>query len=201
MPEGMDRAVPVPASPAFIPAAISDGKVDERDGLSSPRVAELVAAARQGDRESFAELYRIHHPILFRMARFNVGSAAEDVVAEVFVRAWKGLGRYRDRGRPFVAWLYGIARHVVADEFRRRKALPLSSVPEGPDGRAEQDDRLLLALCLEKLPRDQRRVVEMKFLLGLRNQEVAAALGRSVGAVNALQWRALRALQGLMEAR
>ena len=71
--------------------------------------------------------------------------STEQFEAAQLVFAGAQRSRVRDTGTSARPWLYGIARHVVADEFRRRKALPLSAVPEGPVGRADQDDRLLLA--------------------------------------------------------
>ena len=166
------------------------------------RVPRLVQRAKRGDRDAFGELYRSFHGPIFRMVRYRLfGDGAEDAVAETFTRAWSALPGYRDTGAPFVTWLYGIARHVVMDELSRRKRVePRGELPEAIAEWA-QDDRLALAEALSKLPREQRQVIELKFLLGLTNDEVAAALGKSPGAVNAQQWRALRALRGLLEAR
>ncbi len=163
------------------------------------QASTLVSAAQAGDRDAFGLLYREHYGAVYRLARFYLGASAEDVVAETFLRAWKALPRYRDTGAPFVSWLYGIARHVVADELRKAKRLePRDTLPEIAFEGSE-DDRLVLAAALERLPKEQRRVIEMKYLLGLKNPEVAEALGKSVGAVNAMQWRALATLRDLME--
>jgi len=111
----------------------------------------------------------------------------------------KGLPGYKDTGAPFLAWLYGIARHVMADEFRRRARVePRADLP---DGRVEWkvDDELTLAAAIRGLPDEQRQVIELKFLMGATNAEVAAALGKSEGAVNAKQWRALGALRKMLE--
>lgn len=166
------------------------------------RVPRLVQRAGRGDRDAFGELYRMYHGAIFRMVRYRLfGDGVEDAVAETFVRAWSALPRYRDTGAPFVAWLYGIARHVVMDELaRRRRVQPLGELPERILEWA-QEDRLALAEAMAKLPKEQRQVIELKFLLRLTNEEVGAALGKSPGAVNAQQWRALRALRGLLEAR
>jgi RNA polymerase sigma-70 factor (ECF subfamily) len=94
-----------------------------------------------------------------------------------------------------VAWLYGIARHVVGDQVRAaRRVEPREQVPERPVDRDEAE-RLALAEAIAKLPKEQRQVIELKFLVGLANAEVGRALGRTPGAVNALQWRALRAMR------
>jgi RNA polymerase sigma-70 factor (ECF subfamily) len=138
------------------------------------------------------------------MARLHLGDlgdGAEDAVAETFLRAWAALPRYRFTGAPFVAWLFGIARHVVLDEVARgRRVMPREELPERTRG-WEVDDRLTLAQALERLPAAQRRVVELKYLAGMKNAEVASALGKSKGAINAMQWRALGTLREILEER
>jgi RNA polymerase sigma-70 factor (ECF subfamily) len=168
-----------------------DSKVDTTSGL--------VRRAQQGDREAFGALYREHHAAIYRLARFYLDGAAEDVVAETFLRAWKGLPRYKDTGAPFVSWLYGIARHIVGDELRRKnRTEPRETLPERA---VEQngEDRLVLAGSIARLPDEQRRVVEMKYVLGMKNPEVAEILNKSIGAVNALQWRALQNLKEMLD--
>src|SRR5262249_7131471 len=144
----------------------------------------LVAMAVDGDADAFEELYRTHVEGVARHVRFRLGRPDEDVVAEVFVRAWAGLPSYQDRGRPFGAWLFGIARHVVADEFRRGAGIaPVAGAPEGGD---EPMTAELLALreAIDRLPDDQRQAVELRYLAGLTNEEVATAMGTTASAVN-----------------
>src|SRR5918996_2886549 len=113
---------------------IPDAHAPVLDGI--PR---LVERARRNDREAFGDLYRLYHGAVFRLARFHIGTGAEDIAAETFLRAWVALPRYRNTGAPFVAWLYGIARHVVADErAARRRVEPRAEPPDqstnpGPD--------------------------------------------------------------------
>jgi RNA polymerase sigma-70 factor, ECF subfamily len=158
----------------------------------------LVERARSGDRDAFGELFERHYAAVFRVARSRLPDAlAEDAAAETFTRAWAALPRYKRTGAPFVAWLYGIARNVAADAARRASR---------SDGHADLEDRphdpwvrhaeeRALADALAALPEEQRQVIELKYLVGLTNDEVGAALGKKPGAVNAQQWRALRALQ------
>jgi RNA polymerase sigma-70 factor (ECF subfamily) len=185
------RSTPAPPQTAGDPG----GKSGASPVVSVDRVAALVERGGLGDREAFGELYRIFHPKVFRLARFYLGSGAEDAVSETFARAWAALPGYRWMGAPFIAWLYGIARHVVAHQ---RAALRREEPrPEVPSEAVEldADDRLTLRREIDRLPDAQRYVIEGKFLIGLSNRELAAALGRSQGAINALQWRALRSLQ------
>ncbi len=183
-----------------IPGPPADIRSEARDADVRPfdPVPDLVERARHGDKDAFGQIYRLHHPTVARMARFHLGPDVDDVVAEVFLRAWEGLPRYRNTGVPFLAWLHGIARHVVWDEMgRRNRTEPREAVPDAGVEWAE-DDRLSLAAAIERLPQEQRQVIELKFLLGMRNPEVAAAMGTSIGAVNAKQWRALQTLRDLM---
>jgi RNA polymerase sigma-70 factor (ECF subfamily) len=165
------------------------------------RVAELVRLAQQKDRDAFEQLYRLYYRSIYTLARFYMPGQAEDIVAETFLRAWGALERYRDRGRPFAAWLYAIARHIVADEFKaRRRTEPRSELPDGPTD-WDHDDRILLAMGLARLSKTQRVVVELKYLIGLSHQEIAVILHKSVGAVKALRWRALQNLSVYMAER
>jgi RNA polymerase sigma-70 factor (ECF subfamily) len=161
---------------------------------TSEQVAELVTRSQRNDRDAFGQLYRLYYRPIYTLARFYLPQQAEDIVAETFVRAWDGIVRYRDTGRPFVTWLYGIARHIVADEIKARRRVELRD--ELPEETHEQnhDDRLVLAMGLARLPKTQRVVVELRYLVGLRHKEIAAILRKSVGAVKAQQWRALRNL-------
>ena len=131
--------------------------------------------------------------------RLRLGKADEDAVAEVFVRAWAGISSYRDVGRPFGAWLFGIARHVIADEFRARsRTFP---VAEPPERAVEPMTAELLALreAIDRLPEDQRQVIELRYLAGLTNDEVAAAMEATPSAVNTKRWRALLVLRDVLK--
>jgi RNA polymerase sigma-70 factor, ECF subfamily len=131
--------------------------------------------------------------------RFRLGREDEDAVSEVFLRAWRGLGNYRDTGVPFSAWLYAIARHVSIDLLRTSaRTEPRADVP---DREVDEMTAELLTLhdAIEQLPTEQRQVIELKYLVGMTNAEVAAAMETSPGAINAKQWRALKALADVLE--
>ncbi len=183
-------------APANISRPSTDGKGEEPDRAYE---RALVRRAQDGDRDAFGELYRTHLPAVARLVRFRLGGPDEDAVADVFLRAWRGIGGYRDRGVPFAAWLYGIARHVSVDELRARgRVEPVEEVPD----RAEDPmtaELLTLHGAIEHLPTEQRQVIELKYLVGMSNEEVAAVTGTTPGAVNSKQWRALRTLANVLE--
>jgi RNA polymerase sigma-70 factor (ECF subfamily) len=197
----MADANPTAGFRSSISAEKPDRKGDAHPDWSDERqaVLPLVEAARRGDKDAFGQLYRRYHTRVFGLARFYLGDGAEDAVADTFMRAWSALPRYRVTAAPFVAWLYGIARHVVADELKRRRRIEARDhLPEEVVD-PQHEERLALAAAIGKLPKQQRQIVEMKYLLGMKNAEVARAMKKTIGAVNAQQWRALQTLKNTLE--
>ena len=87
---------------------------------SEPYEAELIRRAKARSPEAWTEIYTSHYAAIFRYAKARVfdETTAEDLASAVFVGALKGIDSYKYRGRPLLAWLYGIARHVVASHQR-----------------------------------------------------------------------------------
>jgi RNA polymerase sigma-70 factor (ECF subfamily) len=170
--------------------------------------AELIRQAKRGDAAAFSEIYRRCHPAIYRYIVLRVGSAAvaEDLSSEVFVRLVDKIDRFQYRGRPLLAWLFTIARNLVADHHRRAGRYTSVELDEqtaapgtGPETRAEQRlAELGLVAAVAKLPDAQRQVILLKFAQGMDNASVAAIMGRSVGAVKELQRRALAKLRGAL---
>lgn len=168
----------------------------------------LVQRARRMEPAAISALYRQHVQAIYRYIYYRVGDVqtAEDLTAEVFVRAIEGLPNYQSRGVPFAAWLYRIARARVADHFRREQRTGTVDLKE--DWPADDDSLLVqvqrsfyhrkLRGAINQLTPDQQHVVILKFVEGLSNAEVAQILGKTEGAVKSLQHRALNALHRLM---
>ena len=169
--------------------------------------AGLVARAR-ADRQAFAPLYARYVDTVYRYCYRRLGSreAAEDATSEVFYKALAALHNYHDyHDGSFPAWLMAIAHNVVMDGFRQRRP----EEPLGPDfeprdeattpedvALASEESHSLRAL-LARLPEDQRRVLELR-LAGLTGPEIATVLGRSLGSVKMLQFRAVERLRVLL---
>jgi RNA polymerase sigma-70 factor (ECF subfamily) len=166
---------------------------------------ELIARARQGDRDAFADLYQRYLPMIYAYVRARVfdDRDAEDLTEQVFLRAFQTLSRYRGRGWPYSAFLYRVARNSVVDHFRRpRPVLPAEAADEHPDPAPSADEVLIqgedrdrLQQALSRLPVDYQEVIRLRLLLSLPTATAAAWLGRSEGAVRVLLFRALKAMR------
>ncbi len=169
----------------------------------------LIQRAKEGDPAAFVEIYERYYPFVYRYTFYRVEdvATAEDLTAEVFVRVVENIGRFTYRGRPLLAWLYTIARNVVTDHYRRAGQLPtvplngrLVADGDAPEKALEQTlTQERLAAAIARLTEEQRRVILLRFVEGLDGEAVARILGRSVGAVKALQHRALAALRRILE--
>jgi RNA polymerase sigma-70 factor, ECF subfamily len=158
--------------------------------------AQQVADA-QRDPRRFAVLYEANVDEVYAFVSRRVGSRtdAEDLTATVFHQALANLHRFEWRGVPFVAWLMRIASNELAD-WARQRARPVPEV--AAQSTADLDvveRRAALFRSVRALPDDQRRVVALRFAEQWTIKEVAADLGRSVGAVKQLQFRALSTLR------
>lgn len=176
-------------------------------GERNARWRDLVLAARSSP-DGFIALYDEASPWLLRMVRRLVGPEhAEDVLAEVFLQAWRELGRFDPDRAPVPVWLSVIAHSRALDHLRRcRRADPArlagqlasaSAVPEDPAalvGRA-QELRLLDLHCERLLSRSEREVLGLAYFEELSQAEISARLGMPLGTVKTRMNRAHRKLR------
>ncbi len=163
----------------------------------------LLELARDFDLAALGEIYDSYSPGLVRYATRLLGDSdlAEECVAETFSRFLKALhdgGGPRDR---LQAYLYQAAHHWIVDYYRRQPpTFPLderlASDPNDPAQSAvENIEREQVRAAFMRLTPEQREVIVLKYLEGWENAEVAALLSKPVGAIKALQHRALEALR------
>ena len=174
------------------------------------KAPDVIARARSGDREAFAELYDEHVDRVYRylLSRVRDSADAEDLTSEVFTRAFANIRRYRWQGKSLLAWLYTIARNAVTDRMRRaRPMVDLENAFGVADGAptaheyVEARDRArAVRQAMTKLTGDQQEVLLLRFMESYSSQEVARMLGKNEGAVRALQFRALGRLRKLLAA-
>jgi RNA polymerase sigma-70 factor (ECF subfamily) len=172
-------------------------------------VALLVARAKRGDGNAFAQLYRryLDDVYAFVAARLSNRQAAEDATQTIFFRAMQSLPTCRDDA-AFPGWLYAIARNVVTDTYRshRSRSEPWDDAldPEDPGASPEEvamqrDDARTLAVARERcLSAPERELFDL-LLTDMNDKQIAQALGRTHGAVRTAHWRLLAKLRECLE--
>jgi len=160
------------------------------------------------DREAIVDLYDQLSPGIFRYAYRLLGNQdmAEECVAEIFSRFLHALKAGKGPSENVQAYLYRMAHNWITDQYRRQ-AHPSLEVDVEEHGDFSLNPSTLVHHSLErervrkavqKLPYDQQRVIEMRFLDDLPHEEVARSLGKSIEATRALQYRALTALRQML---
>ena len=180
------------------------------DEQLDPEVVDLVDRAQSGDAAAFADLYDRYVDQVFAYIYRRVGhrQLAEDLVGDVFLRAYRRLSSFRWQGVDLGAWIITIARNRVHDHFKsarfrlERTTEEVRDDPRPAQQSSDDPERVTvgrdlarsLGQALERLKPDHREVIELRFIHDLSVAETAAVLERSVGATKALQYRALRSL-------
>jgi RNA polymerase sigma-70 factor, ECF subfamily len=167
----------------------------------------LLVEEAQRDPRRFGALYELNFERVYAYIARRVSNRAEaeDLTSEVFHHALESLGRFEWRGIPFAAWLYRIAGNAIADRWRRtgrERANAVVAEREPVRGVDEEIERqALLFRLVRTLPRQQRRVIELRFGEERNIQEVAQQLGCTPGAVKQLQFRGIQNLRAQMGKR
>lgn len=203
----------VPAQPDPIPElrVVPGGKSRPEDAL-----APVVAAALSGDRSAIEELLVVVRPVVVRYCRARLGTqsrslvTADDVAQEVCLAVLRALPSYREQGRPFLSFVYGIAAHKVADAhrltMRGQRVESYSEVPDAPDVIALSPEQLAINGemtekmngLLSQLPVLQREIIVCRVVLGMSAEETAESVGSTPGAVRVAQHRALGKLRSML---
>jgi len=158
------------------------------------------------DREAFGKLYELYVDRIYNYVYYRTGNShdAEDLTARIFYRAIRHIGNYQDQGAPFAAWLYRIARNMVANWYRDNKSnrlLPLESAygrgdRDGPEAAVElMEDRDALLAAIRDLPPERQELLILKFVERLPNAKIGQIMGRTEGAIKLLYYRTLRSLR------
>lgn len=168
----------------------------------------IIARAQAGDESAFGELYARYARYILRYmyVRTREPELAQDLTQEVFIRVIKGIGGLQYRGeKMFLGWLYTIAGNVLVGQARRRQisASSLSDSADITDPRGQEAvsslfERLSLQHAIAQLTVEQQHVLMLKFFGDMTNQEIAATIGKTEGAVKALQHRAIQTLQQIL---
>jgi RNA polymerase sigma-70 factor (ECF subfamily) len=176
---------------------------------------ELIRRARAGDEDAFAELVAMHADrVQGALRRFGLdASEADEVAQEVFLRAWRGLGRFEERAK-FSTWLYRIAFNeaqrrlsrrasprLESDRDREDPTVSLSEAPHlGPESQAlDHEFEQILERALGNLPDEWRAAVVLRDVEGLSTKEAATVLGVRQAAFKSRLHRGRMRLRALVE--
>jgi RNA polymerase sigma-70 factor (ECF subfamily) len=176
--------------------------IQGQEKTGSPALQHLVERAGRGDVDAFRDLFDRYGQRVFRFAQARLGrdQDAQDAAQDVFLAAWQGLPSFRyEHAGSFPGWLFGIARHVVAEHQRRAFRRRWVALDEAPEGAVDFEGQVLsqrvLVEELGRLPETQREVLMLRFVAGLSARDVGTAVGKSESAVVSLQVRGLDALR------
>ncbi len=186
-------------------------------GLRWDDLDVLAGAAARGEPHAVDSLVRWINPFVVRYCRARLGrqetifASADDVAQEVCIAVLKALPSFRNQGHPFLAFVYGIAAHKVADAHRtaaRNRADPFPDVPDepvlvgGPEQRALQAELAgQMDRLLDTLPDKQREILVLRVVVGLSAEDTAEAVGMTAGAVRVTQHRALTRLRNVLSSQ
>jgi len=179
---------------------------------SKVSIKDLTADAVGGQPAAIESLLRQIRPMVLRYCRARLGrisghyQVADDVAQEVCIALLSALPRYRDMGRPFASFVFGIASHKVADAMRSASslAIPTEDLPDEADDRPGPEETAVAYLeaervrkLLTRLPAQQRELIVLRVLAGMSAQETGNELGMTPGAVRVAQHRALTRLRAI----
>ena len=192
---------------------MTESSPQDTPGLNSFPANEeirLVMAACEGDVEAFGTLYTRCAERVFRYVAYRVRTQAEaeDLTAQVFLNAWKAIGRYKPQEAPFLAWLYTIAHNQVIN-YAKSKAqntafTPLDSARELVDNSRynspdERTDKLAeyeeLRQAVLNLPTDQQQVIFLRYVEELGHAEIGQMMGKPEVTIRGILFRAHEALR------
>lgn len=193
----------------------SAGQAAGRDPAApASEMALLVEQMAQGRQDALARLYDATSPMLngLLLRILERSEDAEEVMLDVYMKAWKYAGRYTDARGSVQAWLMIMARNAAIDRIRQKRSQPktLTFEPETmPEPEAagaspeehtgETERRRKVQSLLRELPPEQREVVELAFFAGLTHAELAERLREPLGTIKSRIRMGLMRLRGLIE--
>jgi len=182
---------------------------DDKPVTFGPTFASLLTAAQSGAPWALERIYRELSPAVAGYLRVQGAAEAEDLTSDVFLKVFAGIVGFSGPEERFRSWVFTVAHNRLVDEHRRKARRPVIDGGELPDRAASPDDdaesETLRRMSVERVRRlcdqlvpDQRDVLLLRMVGDLSLEQTAEALGKSVGAVKALQHRSVAALRRLL---
>jgi RNA polymerase sigma-70 factor, ECF subfamily len=166
----------------------------------------LVRRAQKQDSGAFAQLYEAYFDKIYRYIALRIRNEmeAEDLTQQVFMKVLQSISSYKNKGVPFSSWVYRIAHNLVIDFLRQQnkkatvdiEGLPLPDLGDDPQHLMEKEiDIEDLKKATRKLTTAQQEVLSLRFTGELSIAQCSEIMGKSEGAIKALQHSAVLALR------
>lgn len=176
-----------------------------RPGSTDDSVEHCILEVAQGKKQALADLYEQTRSAVYSYALSILKNRtdAEDVLQDTYLQLWQSAGSYRPQGKP-LAWMFTIARNLAFNRLREQKRLAPAALEDWSElfaGEAPDicENRLTLTLLMETLSDEERQMVVLHAVAGLRHREIAALLKRSLPAVLSRYSRAMKKLRSAWE--
>jgi len=175
----------------------------------------LLAQVAEGDRHALEQLYDRYARVVYGLALRLLGNAelAEDVVQETFWRVWRRSRTFQIGRGQVSSWVFGIAHNLSVDELRRQRSRPNQvydtdaapvlrdmedSSMDVANAALEQERREIVASALQQIPSEQREAIELAYLAGLSQREIAERLHSPLGTIKTRIRLGLRKLRDVL---
>ncbi len=165
----------------------------------------IIRRAQRHDKMALTQIYEENFDKIYRYVVLKIGdrTEAEDITQQVFINTLKSISSFKWKGIPFSAWLFRIAHNQVVDYWRKKSKRVTVPLDESIRDEDEPPGILLeknmdieqLVTATRRLTEAQREVISLRFAGELAISQVAKIMGKSEGAVKALQHSAIVALR------
>ncbi len=181
--------------------AVPGGSSGEKTGIMEDCIFKIA----KGDKEALAELYKQTHAAVygFALSLLKNKQDAEDVLQDVYIQVWKNAGGYRAKGKP-LAWLFTITRNLALMTIRQQKRT-VSVAPEdwqamfADEPAVNHEDKMVLGALLGSLSDEERQIVVLYAMTGLKHREIADLLDLKLTTVLSKYSRAIKKLRSALK--
>jgi RNA polymerase sigma-70 factor, ECF subfamily len=175
--------------------------------MDSEQINELVRKTQKGDQAAFAAIYDEFAQRLYSYIRIKVSDTqkAEDILQEVFLKAWQGCRKLEIKDLNFSAWLYKVTANTIHDFYRKTYREPQTVSIEEAKDIANQDDtaatagrrleKRVIEQTLDKLPTHYKEVIELRFLQDFSIADTAKIMEKNPITIRVWQHRAIKQLE------
>ena len=197
-------------------AAVTGAPTGASPELAQLSDVDLIGRAAEGDARALEVLYDRYARVVYSFALRIVGDqqVAEELLQEVFFRAWQQGGTFRANRGTFITWLLSITHNMAIDEVRKRRRRPQKSENDDPEaalagvadtGQDVEEEvwlgtlRETIEAALATLPPAQREAIELAYFRGLTQREIAAQLGEPLGTIKTRMRLGMQKLRDQLE--